>query len=91
MDDKENAIRASVSRASIDKRDEATVTVAEDRVRAHDEFTPQEYSRLIRKVDFILMVGPSLPVPASRAELHAVPRGRFAGLTSGRADRSPCS
>lgn len=46
-------------RTSIDKRDEADLTVsavAEDRVRAHDEFTEQEYSKLMRKVDFILMV-----------------------------------
>jgi hypothetical protein len=48
-------IQPSVSRPSIDKRDEGVLEVAEDRVRAHDEFTSSEYSRLMRKVDFILM------------------------------------
>ncbi|BEI81330.1 hypothetical protein CcaverHIS002_0204900 [Cutaneotrichosporon cavernicola] len=53
--DEKDAIRASVSRPSIEKRDEAVIAEAEDRVLAHDEFTPKEYSRLMRKVDFILM------------------------------------
>lgn len=49
--------RASMDkRGSIDHRDADSIMVAEERVRAHDEFTEQEYSRLIRKVDFILMV-----------------------------------
>lgn len=46
-------------RESIDKHEVGDITVsavAEERVRDHDEFTEAEYSRLMRKVDFILMV-----------------------------------
>lgn len=51
--------KAESIRKSIDKREgDMTVSaVAEERVRAHDEFTEQEYSKLMRKVDFVLMVG----------------------------------